>query len=337
MHRHMQTSTYCLIGKLTSETVYRLMETDQNSNKFIRKCDSIAIEQIVRPMQSLQKHAAMNHFKKNQNTLRRVTRMSRGICDVVAVLICFVSIVQTRPNSGSSHTYWYNNPCHHNSNQNYEFTRYSVTKDDMTRIKEQLNTSLGSVEESVKNFTTTIFGSSIKDFLDEWHNTGYSYVQSLHKGLVSPRKLSNNSMDEILKDLEMKELTSVHEEFYKLMKDYLKYYRRVAKAIDIMKNEIQENRIKYDQERLMLLNYIREDVRINLKQVLCEIYECVLKIDQDFVLNIIKEDEVLEWKEDYSDEMNRHLRDGFIYGDVVNTLEHILQFMRAYEKIWNGV
>ncbi|XP_065095062.1 uncharacterized protein LOC135716564 [Ochlerotatus camptorhynchus] len=133
-------------------SIHRLITgNDQNSANITRKYDCLVVEQITRPVRSFRERVAMKHLKKHQISIRRVTLMSHRISDIVAILLYFVSIVQTRPNGGSPVSYWYN-PCHHNNNQKYEFTRYSVTKDDMTRIKEQLNTSLGSVEESVKNF-----------------------------------------------------------------------------------------------------------------------------------------------------------------------------------------
>lgn len=75
MHKTTQTLTDRLNGEPSSRTVYSLTDTDQNSNKLIEKCDSIVIEEIV---SSLRKRAAMNHLKKNQNLLRRVSRTSRG-------------------------------------------------------------------------------------------------------------------------------------------------------------------------------------------------------------------------------------------------------------------
>ncbi|XP_055617983.1 uncharacterized protein LOC129763184 [Toxorhynchites rutilus septentrionalis] len=270
---------------------------------------------------------------RNLNSVGRVTKMFHRIYDVIAVLLCILSIVQSRSIGNSE--YWYN-PCHHNSNNQIpSFNGYPITKGDMTRMKEQLNTSLGSVEESVKNFTQTIFGASIKDFLNNWHNTGITHVQWLHSDLGEPKKYSNDSFSQLLKELSMKELVEVHKAFYQLMKESFRRYIRIAKAIERMKEDMQDPKyaIRYERSRLELLNLIREEVRKNLKQVLCEIYECVLKIDQNFVQQVLDEDERIDIKYDYTDETSRHLRDGFIYGDLVVTLDHILQFMRIYEKM----
>ncbi|XP_058811021.1 uncharacterized protein LOC131675910 [Topomyia yanbarensis] len=257
---------------------------------------------------------------------------NEGVYDVVAVLLYVIALVQTRSTGGMD--YWYN-PCHHNNNKVPSFMGYPITKEDMTRMKEQLNTSLGSVQESVKNFTHTIFGATIKDFLNNWYNIGITHVQWLHSDLGVPKKFSNDSFNQILKELSMKNVLTVHQAFFKLMKESFRRYIRIAKAIERMKEDMQDPIyvIRYERDRLELLNLIREEVRQNLKQVLCEIYECVLKIDHNFVQQLIKEDERLDIKYDYNDETSRHLRDGFIYGDLVVTLEHILQFMKAYEKI----
>ncbi|XP_058468158.1 uncharacterized protein LOC131440681 [Malaya genurostris] len=228
--------------------------------------------------------------------------------------------------------YWYN-PCRHNTNKIPSFTGYPITKDDMTRMKEQLNTSLGSVQESVRNFTQTIFGATIKDFLKIWYNNGITRVHWLHSDFSIPQKFSVDSYNKILKDLSMKNLVDIHHAFHHLMKDSYRRYIRIAKAIERMKEDMQDPKyvVRYERGRLELLNLIREEVRKNLKQVLCEIQECLLKIDHSFVNQLMNEDETIDINYDYKDETSRHLRDGLIYGDLVVTLEHILYFMKAYE------
>lgn len=136
-------------------------------------------------------------------------------------------------------------------------------------------------------------------------------------------------------ELSFEELAEVHLTFHKLMKESFRRYIRMAKAIDRMQADMNDPTfiMRYENGRLELLNLIREEVRRNLKQVLCEIYECVLKIDQNFAKKIMNENERVDIKYNYSDEASRHIRDGLIYGDLVITLDRILQFLKIYESI----
>ncbi|XP_055586737.1 uncharacterized protein LOC129739354 isoform X2 [Uranotaenia lowii] len=278
--------------------------------------------------------AIMRRLKKTHKRVetRRMASIFFLLYDSVAVLLCVFSVVQSRPAPSSA--YWYN-PCHHNvNNQLPSYSGYNFTNQDMSRMKDQLNTSYLTVGESVKNFTEHLFGAkSVRRFMDDWWTMGMKHVQWLHLGLGDPKQYANDTYEKIYVELNPKELIEVHKEFYDLMKISFRRYVRIAKAIDQMKLDMLQTRASYPNNDQSLLDNVREEVRRHVKQVLCEIYECILKIDHDFVQQILEENEMLEIKSDYSDESHRLLRDGFIYGDLLVNLDHILQFIRAYEVI----
>ncbi|XP_049544569.1 uncharacterized protein LOC125956558 [Anopheles darlingi] len=203
---------------------------------------------------------------------------------------------------------------------------------DLSKMRDQMNMSLGTVEVSIKNYTKTIFGVPLDRHHTTWESREEPWIYK--DGLRIPKKFRSDIVDTIYMRISYMTIQEATRDFYRLLKDSYRRYIRLAKGIEKMKEDLENvhNRAKYKRFELELLNEVREEVRQSLQQVLCEIFEVLVVIDKQFLYQALKEDHTIDINDSFLDEGERKLRDWTIYRELINQLEYIIQYMKALEQ-----
>uniref|UniRef100_A0A182P0U8 Uncharacterized protein n=1 Tax=Anopheles epiroticus TaxID=199890 RepID=A0A182P0U8_9DIPT len=222
------------------------------------------------------------------------------------------------------------NPCGYTSP--YEITINTPINIDFTKMRDQVNTSLGTMEVSIRNYTKTIFGVPMDRHHTTWESREEPWIYK--DGLRIPKKFRNDIVDTIYMRISYMSLQEATRDFYRLLKDSYRRYIRLAKGIEKMKEDLENvhNKAKYKRYEIELLNQVREEVRQSLQQVLCEIFEVLVVIDKKFLFQTLREDHTIDINDSYLDESERKLRDWTIYRELINQLEYIIQYMKALEQ-----
>ncbi|XP_041779068.1 uncharacterized protein LOC121597399 [Anopheles merus] len=222
------------------------------------------------------------------------------------------------------------NPCGYPSP--YEITINTPINIDFSKMRDQVNTSLGTMEVSIRNYTKTIFGVPMDRHHTTWESRDEPWIYK--DGLRIPKKFRNDIVDTIYMRISYMSLQEATRDFYRLLKDSYRRYIRLAKGIEKMKEDLENvhNKAKYKRYELELLNQVREEVRQSLQQVLCEIFEVLVVIDKKFLFQTLREDHTIDINDSYLDESERKLRDWTIYRELINQLEYIIQYMKALEQ-----
>ncbi|XP_052867015.1 uncharacterized protein LOC128273100 [Anopheles cruzii] len=223
------------------------------------------------------------------------------------------------------------NPCGYPSP--YEITiNTPINNVDFSKMRDQVNTSLGTVEVSIRNYTKTIFGVPMDRHHTTWEGRDEPWIYN--DDLRIPKKFQNNIVDTIYMRISYMSIQEATRDFYRLLRDSYRRYIRLAKGIEKMKEDLENihNRSKYKKFEIELLNQVREEVRQSLQQVLCEIFEVLVVIDKKFLFQILKEEHSIDINDSYLDESERKLRDWTIYRELINQLEYIIQYMKALEQ-----
>ncbi|XP_035795799.1 uncharacterized protein LOC118468744 [Anopheles albimanus] len=203
---------------------------------------------------------------------------------------------------------------------------------DLSKMRDQMNMSLGTVEVSIKNYTKTIFGVPLDRHHTTWESREEPWIYK--DGLRIPKKFRNDIVDTIYMRISYMTIQEATRDFYRLLKDSYRRYIRLARGIEKMKEDLENvhNRAKYKRFELELLNEVREEVRQSLQQVLCEIFEVLVVIDKQFLFQALKEEHSIDINDSFLDEGERKLRDWTIYRELINQLEYIIQYMKALEQ-----
>ncbi|XP_050079293.1 uncharacterized protein LOC126566765 [Anopheles maculipalpis] len=222
------------------------------------------------------------------------------------------------------------NPCGYPSP--YEITINTPINIDLSKMRDQVNTSLGTMEVSIRNYTKTIFGVPMDRHHTTWESRDEPWI---YKDLLRiPKKFRNDIVDTIYMRISYMSIQEATRDFYRLLKDSYRRYIRLAKGIEKMKEDLENvhNKAKYKRYEIELLNQVREEVRQSLQQVLCEIFEVLVVIDKKFLFQTLREDHSIDINDSYLDESERKLRDWTIYRELINQLEYIIQYMKALEQ-----
>uniref|UniRef100_A0A182QSF4 Uncharacterized protein n=1 Tax=Anopheles farauti TaxID=69004 RepID=A0A182QSF4_9DIPT len=222
------------------------------------------------------------------------------------------------------------NPCGYPSP--YEITFNAPINIDFSKMRDQVNTSLGTMEVSIRNYTKTIFGVPMDRHHTTWENRDEPWIYK--DGLRIPKKFRNDIVDSIYMRISYMSIQEATRDFYRLLRDSYRRYIRLAKGIEKMKEDLENvhNKAKYKRFEIDLLNQVREEVRQSLQQVLCEIFEVLVVIDKQFLFQTLREDHTIDINDSYLDESERKLRDWTIYRELINQLEYIIQYMKALEQ-----
>uniref|UniRef100_A0A182YR83 Uncharacterized protein n=1 Tax=Anopheles stephensi TaxID=30069 RepID=A0A182YR83_ANOST len=222
------------------------------------------------------------------------------------------------------------NPCGYPSP--YEITINTPINIDFSKMRDQVNTSLGTMELSIRNYTKTIFGVPMDRHHTTWESRDEPWIYK--DGLRIPKKFRNDIVDTIYMRISYMSIQEATRDFYRLLKDSYRRYIRLAKGIEKMKEDLENvhNKAKYKRYEIELLNQVREEVRQSLQQVLCEIFEVLVVIDKKFLFQTLREDHTIDINDSYLDESERKLRDWTIYRELINQLEYIIQYMKALEQ-----
>ncbi|XP_053661157.1 uncharacterized protein LOC128710137 [Anopheles marshallii] len=222
------------------------------------------------------------------------------------------------------------NPCGYPSP--YEIKISTPINVDLAKMRDQVNTSLGTMEVSIRNYTKTIFGVPIDRHHTTWEGRDEPWIYN--DGLRIPKKFRNDIVDTIYMRISYMSIQEATRDFYRLLKDSYRRYIRLAKGIEKMKEDLENvhNKAKYKRYEIELLNQVREEVRQSLQQVLCEIFEVLVVIDKKFLFQTLREDHAIDINDSYLDESERKLRDWTIYRELINQLEYIIQYMKALEQ-----
>uniref|UniRef100_A0A182VV71 Uncharacterized protein n=1 Tax=Anopheles minimus TaxID=112268 RepID=A0A182VV71_9DIPT len=222
------------------------------------------------------------------------------------------------------------NPCGYPSP--YEITINTPINIDFSKMRDQVNTSLGTMEVSIRNYTKTIFGVPMDRHHTTWESREEPWIYK--DGLRIPKKFRNDIVDTIYMRISYMSIQEATRDFYRLLKDSYRRYIRLAKGIEKMKEDLENvhNKAKYKRYEIELLNDVREEVRLSLQQVLCEIFEVLVVIDKKFLFQTLREDHTIDINDSFLDESERKLRDWTIYRELINQLEYIIQYMKALEQ-----
>uniref|UniRef100_A0A182LVQ9 Uncharacterized protein n=1 Tax=Anopheles culicifacies TaxID=139723 RepID=A0A182LVQ9_9DIPT len=178
----------------------------------------------------------------------------------------------------------------------------------------------------------SIFGVPMDRHHTTWENRDEPWIYK--DGLRIPKKFRNDIVDTIYMRISYMSIQEATRDFYRLLKDSYRRYIRLAKGIEKMKEDLEnvQNKAKYKRYEIELLNQVREEVRLNLQQVLCEIFEVLVVIDKKFLFQTLREDHAIDINDSFLDESERKLRDWTIYRELINQLEYIIQYMKALEQ-----
>ncbi|XP_058127279.1 uncharacterized protein LOC131290691 [Anopheles ziemanni] len=227
------------------------------------------------------------------------------------------------------------NPCGYPSPYEIEVNT-PIQNVDLSKMRDQVNSSLGTVEVSIRNYTKTIFGVPMDRHHTTWEGRDEPWIYK--DGLRIPKKFRNDIVDTIFMRISYMSIQEATRDFYRLLKDSYRRYIRLAKGIEQMKEDLENehNKAKYKRYEIELLNQVREEVRQSLQQVLCEIFEVLVVIDKKFLFQTLQEDHAIDINDSYLDESERKLRDWTIYRELINQLEYIIQYMKALEQRRNS-
>uniref|UniRef100_A0A8D8B1R7 (northern house mosquito) hypothetical protein n=1 Tax=Culex pipiens TaxID=7175 RepID=A0A8D8B1R7_CULPI len=168
------------------------------------------------------------------------------------------------------------------------------------------------------------FPNIIRTFFEEWKNT-YTpeWLQEF------PQSHFHNEFNRVN---EAKKLKDARLLYTALTKQLYTRYARIYHYLDLLKHVETSDGISIETDSTRIANNSRKQIRVNLKQILCEIYAYLTVNDSNFqIQSIIDHNNVNITRN--ADNDKEDIFSGIVYVDLIHTLNNFYHFTKTFVEM----